>query len=457
MIIIKILLGLFAFSFIVFIHELGHMLAARRMGIVVTAFSIGWGKVLLRKTYKGIEYRLSLIPLGGYCKLQGESAYVDAWEKKEKSLDSQEGDFHYASPLKRIITAAAGPAANLLLAFVIFSFFWLIGYEQSSYSNRIVLASEINGETWPADAAGLQSGDRIITIEGERVHYFRDIQSAVATKPDQPLTLQYLRDDTAFSTTLTPSLNKSTGGALAGIYPWIPLTIDTVQPQSPADKAGLQPGDTLLSADGTPLIHFLQLQKIIEAKNSQSSTSVELTYQRGSSGSTKRTTLEWPMILDQLPRLGIDIAPESYTTRAPHLPAALYRGAEETFGTLWLTIKSLGLLFRGVDLSQAVAGPIRLTYIMGNVATQSISAGFSRGAHYFFQFMAFISIALCFMNLLPIPVLDGGQILLALIQCIKRKPLKPSFVMGYQFVGTALILLLIVFATTNDLLFLARQ
>jgi len=139
------------------------------------------------------------------------------------------------------------------------------------------------------------------------------------------------------------------------------------------------------------------------------------------------------------------------------LHLALAKGAAETWKTFALSVKSLSLLFKGVDLTQAVSGPIRITYMVGDIATESFSQGIGAGISSVANFLSLISIALCIMNLLPLPMLDGGMILLFFIEGIRRKPLNPKFVSAFQAFGVIIIAGLMLFAVFGDVMFLSRQ
>jgi regulator of sigma E protease len=170
MLILKILLGLVGLGVVVLIHELGHFLAARAVGIDVEAFSIGWGKPILKKKVGKVEYRLGMFPIGGYCKMSGENEFQEAYEKKSAAITPVKGTFYGAAPLRRIVVSFAGPAFNLLFAVLVFSIIWGIGFEVNTLDNRIVLVSDITpGETYPADLSGLKTGDTIIDINGKPV------------------------------------------------------------------------------------------------------------------------------------------------------------------------------------------------------------------------------------------------------------------------------------------------
>jgi regulator of sigma E protease len=136
---------------------------------------------------------------------------------------------------------------------------------------------------------------------------------------------------------------------------------------------------------------------------------------------------------------------------------ALFRGGQEAWKTFVLSLKSLALLFRGIDLTQAVSGPVRITYMLGDVAAEGFGQSFGAGISSMANFLTLISVALCIMNLLPLPVLDGGLIVLFVIEIIKRKPLHPRYINVFQTVGVVLIFGLMLFAVFGDILFLARR
>ncbi|MDR1637306.1 MAG: site-2 protease family protein, partial [Treponema sp.] len=187
MFITKILLGLIGLGVVVFVHELGHFLAARLVGIGVEAFSIGWGRPVLKKKFRDVEYRLGVFPLGGYCKMRGENEFQEAWENRRREIPPTPGTFFGASPFRRILVAFGGPFFNILFAVLVLSVIWGAGFEVSTLGNRIVLASGlgVSGEIYPADEAGLETGDRIISINGVDTPYYHDIQENIAVNPEK--------------------------------------------------------------------------------------------------------------------------------------------------------------------------------------------------------------------------------------------------------------------------------
>ncbi len=448
----KVLLGLIGLGIVVFIHELGHFIAAKLSGIGVDVFSLGWGKRLFSLTYRGTEYRLSLLPIGGYCKLKGEDTLKNHPEEPHKP---EPGSFYAASPLKRIFVALSGPISNLLFASVAFTLVWAIGFSYPTFSNRIILESDfpsgISGR-FPATEGGLKTGDEIIAIDDTPIRTYRDIQEIVSRNPNKPLTFTYRRNGAIGKTIVTPELNKDTGAGRIGVYAWIDPIIDGVQKDSAGFIAGIKKGDTILKADGEEVPHTLfLLRKLTQAR----SKPVRLVL--GRDGKLIETDL-LPHFTDTgVLDTGLTFKPIVYTARSETFGMALRKGLEETQNTLSDTIRSFGLLFKGINLSQAVSGPIRITYYVGEIASQGFSKDLATGITSSLSFLALLSVTLFFMNLLPIPVLDGGLILMFLIEMVLRRRLSTKFVYRYQYLGFIIILGLILLSTMSDVFFLFRR
>ncbi|AEF83381.1 site-2 protease family protein [Leadbettera azotonutricia] len=452
MLIVKILLGLVGLGIVVFVHELGHFIAARLVGIDVEAFSIGWGKPILKKKIGAVEYRLGLFPLGGYCKMKGENEFQEAWENKEKSIKPVPGTFYGTSPFKRCIVSFMGPFFNLLFAILVMSIIWGIGFEVNTLENRIVLLSDISpGSVNPADEAGLQTGDRIIEINGRKTENYHDIQENIAVNPEAKLPLKVERGSEVLSLTVKPTLEKSTGAGRIGVYFWTSPLIDAVAEGSPAAAAGLQKGDRILKVNGENFEYTVALIKILESRPAF----LNIEYERG--GKALNTDIRITYTEDGPEDPGMAWETIKYHTPALNVFTAIAKGVSEAWKTFTVSVRSLTLLFRGIDLTQAVSGPVRITYMVGDVATEGFGQSFGAGISSMANFLALISIALCIMNLLPLPILDGGMILLFIIEALRRKPLNPRAIYIFQTVGVVLIFSLMIFAVFGDILFLARR
>jgi len=453
MIVINILLGLFGLGVVVFFHELGHFLAARLVGINVEAFSIGWGNPVLKKKVGSVEYRLGMFPVGGYCKMQGENDYNVAWENMQKGIQPEKGSYLAASPAARMLVCFGGPLFNLVLAVILLSIIWGVGFEINTVGNKIILASEVSGlqEKAPADIAGLRTGDQIIEINGKEISYYHEIQEIIALNPEKKLPITVERNRKLIDLNVTPSL-ESTGAGRIGIYVWIDPVIESVKDNSPAQIAGLRAGDIITAVNGTAISNSEDFRSI----RTQNPQSMIIEYKRnGYPGAVEVSMLNEEG--EQLEELGF--AWETIHYRSPNLsiPAAIIKGVQEGWKTLVVSVKSLRLLFKGIDLTQAVSGPVRITYMMGDMATQGFGHSIGTGLRSFANFIALISVALCVMNLLPLPILDGGMIILFFVELIRKKPIHPKVISVINAIGMAIIACLMILALFGDIMFFARS
>lgn len=442
-----IVLGLFGLGLVVFVHEAGHLLAAKAVGVEVEAFSIGWGRTLISRKWGDTDYRLSLFPLGGYCKMKGEESFQKAVEEDAEELPREQGSFYGASVWRRVVILVAGPAANFIFAVIVLSLIWFFGFSFETFENRIVIASEYqNGasEESPAESAGLETGDRIISINGDETPYFRNIQQQIASSAGRQITMQVERNSETSTVETTPRLDPASGAGVIGIAPWIDPVVDTAS--GSARVAGLQPGDRILRVDGREIQHSLEFSSALR----DGGASVEIEYERDGEEYTTRLA---PDSEDGVRVAGITFATVTGESREYGFAGAVARGTSETFETMALTVRGIGTLFRGVDVTQAVAGPARIVYLTGEVASQGFDVGLGAGVSSLFNFLGLLSVILCFMNLLPIPVFDGGQIVISLAEGIRRRPFTPRTMQRYQMVGALIVFALLIFAITADFLF----
>lgn len=439
---IKYAIGIIALGIVIFVHELGHYIAARLAGVTVHTFSLGWGPVLLRKKIGETEYRLSAFPIGGYCGMKGENAFREALDSGSDGIKREPGSFYSAHPAKRIAIAFAGPFANLLLAVIAYALVSAFGYQYRTWENRIVPAWLFEGQTEsPAKSAGLLPGDRIISLDGSPTDTYSDIQQYVSTRPEEQIMAEIDREGSLFSTALLPELDRKTGSGRIGIYPFIPLVIGSIKEGSAADTAGLKVGDVINSVNGILVTHYLEYERSLADKPEQ----VLLSLDRNGIALTKRVVVLYG---DAAPETGIGWKQVEVLVKGTDPLTSLINGLKETEQTLELTVKGISLLFRGVDVAEAVSGPVRITYLIGEVA----QGGFTGLA----QLLGIICVSLFLMNLLPVPVLDGGLILLTLIELLRRKPIKPKMLYYAQFAGMAFILCIFALALFSDITFLSK-
>jgi regulator of sigma E protease len=448
LLLLKIVLGLIGLGIVVFVHELGHFLAARLVKIDVEAFSIGWGNPILKKKIGEVEYRIGMFPIGGYCKMKEENDYNKAWENMQKGEKPASGSYLAASPAGRILVSFAGPFFNLVFAVFLLSILWGFGFQINTLGNKIILASEISGETYPADEAGLMTGDKIIEIAGKEINYYHEAQENLALNPNKQLPIVVERDGRKINLDVVPSLDKSTGAGKIGVYFWIDPLIAGIKEGSPAQREGLLAGDLITSANGKPVRNSMELYKVME----EGPNELIIGYTRN--GTEGKAAFSNEEIQGEL---GLSWATISYKTPNLSLPAAIAAGVKESWKTLTVSVKSLRLLFMGIDLTQAVSGPVRITYMMGDMAAQGFSQDAATGLRSLINFIALISIALCVMNLLPLPILDGGMIILFAVEMIRRKPAHPKAVSIFQTCGMVIIFGLMFLALFGDVMYFVRR
>ncbi|MCR5187706.1 MAG: site-2 protease family protein [Treponema sp.] len=366
----KWLYGLLCLFFLILFHEFGHFLAAKLFGVKVESFSIGFGPILLHKKIKGTDYRLSLLPLGGYCGMKGEKDFQNAIEAKLPEIKADKDSLYGIHPIKRALIGFAGPFFNFIFAFIAYSLIAGIGYKYYTYSNKILINENITSSV--AKDAGLESGDIIININGKDTNDFSDLIQEISVRPDEDLSIKVDRNGQILNFNLHSEMDTATGSGKIGI-----------------------------AADTS---------KILEKE-------------------AKRYSF--------FPAIG--------------------QGFIETCTSVVLTIKSIGLLFKGVDLDNAVSGPARVTEMLGTTVKEGFSAGFRQGLISLLSLMAIISISLFIMNLLPIPVLDGGLILIALIEFIIHKKINPKFQYYIQFIGLAFIALIFIIGLQGDIKYFLQK
>ncbi|TFG82220.1 MAG: RIP metalloprotease RseP [Spirochaetales bacterium] len=452
MTIVSILLGLLGLGIVVFFHELGHFAAARLVGVEVEEFSIGWGPKLTGFTHGTTRYRLSVFPIGGFCRMKGEDSYRKAIEQNLEEFPRDPGSYFTAHPLKRIAIALGGPALNVVFAFVVFAMIGGFGYSVKSWGNRVVLASDYEGGSYAADAAGLRTGDAIVSIDGREVRSFSDIQESFALSAGRQLNLVLDRNGQNVQTAVIPLMDKETGAGKVGVYPWIDPVVDSVSENGPARLAGIVAGDVITSVDGQPIRHIVDLMRYLETGNPERPV---FAYSRSGEPAEAMLVLSYDATGSTDP--GLSWKQTSVHIQSAGLFGAIADGFHETIKTIGATYRGLASLFMGVDALKAVSGPARITWIVGQVASESFATGMGSGLSVSFNFLAILSIGLFAMNLLPIPLLDGGWILLFLIEALRGKAAKVKTVLRYQTIGVVVVAGLFLFATLGDILFFSGR
>lgn len=444
----SVLLFVVVLGVLVFFHELGHFLVARLFGVGVEKFSLGFGPRIFGKIIGRTDYRVSLVPLGGYVKMVGDEP--DAPIAEQDLAYS----FTHKHVAKRSLIVAAGPLFNVLLAILIFiGIFYFAGLP----SIRPVVRSVENNS--PAQTAGLREGDFIKAVNGQPVQSWRGIDAAVEKSRGKPLSIDVQRDGKKLAFTVLPKkvgaenvYGETVSYYDLGIqgYADPQAVIRKTDPDMPAAKAGLRAGDRILAIDGKQIADW---EVMYETISSSKGKPLSFTVQRGDRVFDVDITPAEVKVNDAMGvrksayRIGIyppdPIRNEDRITIHLGLLSSFERGLNQT----WLVVKETGRFF--VKLAErkvpkeAIGGPIRIAILANQQAQEGVLALLS--------FIAIISVNLAVINLVPIPVLDGGHLLFFAIEAIQRKPVSVRMRESAQQVGVFLLILLMIFVFYNDI------
>jgi regulator of sigma E protease len=430
---------------LILIHELGHFLVARFCGVGVERFSIGFGPVLLRWRGRETEYCLSAIPMGGYVKMMGE----------ENPLEGGGGAYDPAKafagkPLwARFLIVFAGPGMNFVLAWAIFAL--MLGTVGRPVWPAAIGRVETAG---PGAAAGLRTGDTVLAANGEPIRHWEEFERAVAGSDGRALTLRVRRDGGEQSLTVTPVRRVVTEPIFRetrqvwdlGVTPHFVPEVSSIGPDSPAERAGLKPGDVVTSIAGQPVY---TRDDVVEAIRGRPGQTFPLTVQRGDTRLTLTVTPE--RVQERGPdggevtigriQAGFGIRAVSWEAYGPI--DAVGHGVARTWDLTVIILKGLGKLVTGSLDRSNIGGPIQIAIEAGRQYKEGPSA--------LVNLIALISINLAILNLLPVPMLDGGHLLFFVIEAVLGRPLSVKKREAAQHLGFVLLMLLMVYAFYNDL------
>ncbi len=425
-------------------HELGHFLAARWVGVRVLKFSLGFGPKLFGRQVGETEYLLSAIPLGGYVKLFGED------ETEAVTPDDRRRSFAHQGLWGKVLIVAAGPGFNFILAYLIFAAWLSTGYTLPVPSFKdIAPVIEAVAADSPAAKAGLMVGDQIKKINGRDIATRVELLDAAAKGKGAPLNLEILRDGRTETLTITPipTPGQTSTSEEAGYYLGIeevPPIVNEVVPGKPAATAGFKEGDRVLSIEGTPIHTWTQMTGLVK-ENPGKPLHVEVLRENHRVSLTVTPARETSTVNGQTVEVGkIGIAgPDRSLMKSANPLAAVYNGLEATWKWTELTVIGLYKMIIGDISSKNIGGPLTIAKISGEAAAQ--------GPSNVVFLIALLSINLGVLNLLPIPILDGGHLLFFLIEGILRKPLGERQREVAQQVGLVLLVGVMIFAFWNDL------
>jgi regulator of sigma E protease len=426
-----LLLTIAAFVFVlgvlIFVHELGHFLMARRIGVRVITFSLGFGPKVIGFTRGDTEYRISAVPLGGYVKMAGETPDDPRTGKPDEFLSKTKWE--------RFQVLIMGPVMNILLAVVLMWVVLMQGAMVPAFLDRAPVVGAV-GSGSPAERGGIKPGDRIVKVAGRAVGTWEQFSMAIAAKARHEVPVELLRGGQALTLSVTPDAQTKYEIGDIGVFPDVHPSIVQVLAGDAAEKGGLKPGDVVMAFNGQTITYRAQLIALIEKFPDKK---VTFGVRRGN---VLQDVTVVPRLRGKRGYVGISLTEEFKTVNLGPVAAAkmsLQRNYESS-GLIFETL--VGLLTRETSPKQLM-GPVAIAQLSGESAQLGWIALFS--------LMAMISLNLGILNLLPIPVLDGGHIFITAIEGLARRDFSIKVKENMLLAGFAVLMVLMVTVIYNDL------
>lgn len=426
----NILALIFVLGVLIFVHELGHFLMAKAFGVGVEVFSLGFGKRLFGFRRGDTDYRVSVLPLGGYVKMVGENP--------DEELHGSSLEYLGKPKWQRLLILAAGPAMNVLLAFIFTVAVFQLGIRVTADSDQPVVVGLVDTGS-PADAAGLLPGDRIVSVNGEAMADWEQFRVRILIGAGETLQLGVQRDGRQLQLTAVPTTSDNQATGWLGVASPLAAEVGIVQEGGVAQRAGLQPGDRIEAVDGAPVRHYNEMINLLVERGGQPAM---LTIQRAGN------TLDMPFSseLNDAGQLMIGFAPDPaklFKLRSYPFGESVVRAGAELKRQSLLLGEILKRLFTGRMSVRTLSGPIEIARFSGGAARTGDPS-------VLLSFMAFISLQLGILNLLPIPVLDGGQIALILFEGAIRRDLSLQVKERIMQIGIILLVSLMAMVIVLD-------
>jgi regulator of sigma E protease len=421
---------LVVFGVLVFIHEFGHFFTAKLVGIRVETFSFGYGKRLFGIRGKETDYRVSLIPMGGYVKFLGEGELFSEGGKVSLPPDH----FLAKTRWERFLVMVMGSVMNIFLAVLIFTVINMVGVTVPAYQDETPVIGYIEPGS-PAEKAGFRLDDEILSVDNEQVRNWSDVELAVGRKPDRLIAVDFRRGGEAKEIQLRTEKRTRYALGYAGFTGKFLTQIRMVKPGSPAEKAGLQQGDIILSVNGRPIY----LYQFIEFLEKNPNRELEFVVNRKGEILHFRVT---PRLEGKIGKIGAYTEAQSVEKKYG-LIGAVVQSVRDNAKNTFLIIRFLKDLILRRASTQQLGGPLEIA---------SLSYAFWKmGFLALLSWIGLISLQLGVINLFPIPVFDGGQIFVLALEALFRRDLSPKIRQIWMQVGFVIFIFLIVFILLNDI------
>ena len=423
-----ILAFVFVLGVLIFVHELGHFVMARRVGVRVLKFSLGFGPRLVGFKRGDTEYVISAVPLGGYVKMAGENP-----DDRERS--GRDDEFLSKTKWQRFQILIMGPLMNLILAVVVTAAVLMTGAEIPAFQSKPPVIGQVTPDT-PAAKAGIQPGDLVLSVAGREVPTWEQFLIAIATRASRETELVILRDGKELPVRVTPEPQTRYEVGDIGVLPNSHPHVGSILPGSPAERAGLKTGDVILKVDGTPINAPPQL---IEQISKKANIKISLTIVRDGA---EQDVAVIPELNGNVGRIGINIS-EDVVRIKPGPVEAVRMSLKRNYDSASLIFMTIGQLIKRETSTRQLMGPLAIAQLSGESAEQGWAS--------LFALMASISLNLGLLNLLPIPVLDGGHIFIMALEGLARRDFSIKVKEKMFLAGFAVLLMLMVTVIYNDL------
>jgi len=418
---------LVVFGVLVFIHEFGHFFMAKLTGVRVEVFSFGYGKRLFGFRRKGTDYRVSLIPMGGYVRLLGEGMY-----EPRENISAE--DFMAKKRWQRVLILLMGSLMNIILAIVLVAAINMNGVNSPEYLDQPPVIGWVEPGS-PAAKAGLEVGDLISTISGRKVKTWTDVEIAIGSRPDRLLVLEIERQGQRLTLPLKTEKRSRYALGYAGFMARALTQVRMVTANSPAEKGGLKPGDVILAVNGKP-VYFYEFVEVIEANPE---TELDFLVERGGQNIALKIT---PRREGRVGKIGILQEPKSVVKKYCFFPAVA-QSFKDNIRNAFLVIHFIADLFTGQASTRQLGGPLEIA----NFSYAAMRLGFMA----LVSWIALISLQLGIINLFPIPVFDGGQIFVLLLEGLFRRDFSPRLRQVWMQIGLIIFIALVFFIILNDI------
>mgnify|MGYP001495370254 FL=1 len=425
----SVLAFLFVLGVLVFVHELGHYLMARRIGVRVLTFSLGFGPKLINYRRGETDYCVSAIPLGGYVKMAGENP--------DDQRSGSDDEFLSKPKWQRFQVMIMGPAMNIILAIVVMTFVLYQGAEVPAYEQHAPVIATVSSDS-PAERAGIEVGDRILEVSERPVETWEDFFISVMPRAGQEIPVTVTRDSERLTVNVTPEAKSQFEMGDIGVLPEMNSQVRRVSPGAPADLSGIAPGDVIVGVNGETIT---QERPLIQTINQ--SADIEITLMIRREGREIEISVT-PEKRGDIGLIGVELSPYELRTIQPGFLQSFVMSLERNRDWSGLIFQTLGGLLTRETSPKQLMGPVAIAQLSGGAAEVGWVA--------LFTLMAMISLNLGILNLLPIPVLDGGHIFIMALEGITRRDFSVRLKEKVMLVGFVLLMTLMLTVIYNDLM-----